>query len=120
MRLASKARVIYRRGRKNPRYTCDGSRELITVLECVSAEGYLLPPIIVTKGAYHYSGNHVRGQDTPESVYRHSPKGWTTNKLGLEWIEKYYEPLIYLKYNLILLLTIYSIVANRGSRITSD
>lgn len=39
MGLASKAKVICRRGRKNPRYTCDGNRELITVLECVSAKG---------------------------------------------------------------------------------
>ena len=56
----------------------------------------------------------------PGSVYGHSPKGWTTNELGLEWIEKYYEPLTYPKYNLTLLLTIYSIVANRGSRTTLD
>ena len=74
--LASKAKVICRRGRRNPRYTCDGSRELITVLECVSVEGRLLPPIIVTKGAHHYSGNYVRGQGMPGSVYGHLPKCW--------------------------------------------
>ena len=83
MRLASKARVICRQGRKNSRYTCDGNRELITVLECVSAGGYLLPPLIVTKGAHHYAGNHIQGQDTPGSMYAHSPKRWTTNELGL-------------------------------------
>jgi hypothetical protein len=84
MRLANKARVICRRGRRNSRYTCDGNRELITVLECVSAEGRLLPSIIVTKGAYHYAGNHIRGQGTPRSVYRHSATSWSTNELGLE------------------------------------
>ena len=56
----------------------------------------------------------------PGGVYGYLPKGWTMNKLGLEWIEKYYEPLTYPKYNLIILLTIYSIVANRESRTTSD
>ena len=76
--------------------------------------------MIVTKGAHHYSGNHVRGQGMPGSVYGHSPKGWTTNELGLEWIEKHYEPLTCPEYNLTLLLTIYSIVANRRSRTTSD
>ena len=120
MGLASKAKVICRQGRKNPRYTCDGSRELITVLECVSTEEHLLLPMIVTKGAHHYSGNHVRGQGMPGSVYEHLPKGWTMNELGLEWIEKYYKPLTYPKYNLTFLLTIYSIVANRESRTTSD
>ena len=93
MGLATKAKVICRRGRRNPRYTCDGSRELITVLECVSAGGRLLPPMIVTKGAHHYSGNHIRGQGTPVSVYAHSPKGWTTNELGLLWLQHHYEPL---------------------------
>ena len=56
----------------------------------------------------------------PGNVYGHSPKGWTTNELGLEWIKKHYEPLTRTEYNLTLLLTIYSIVANRGSRTTSD
>ena len=83
MGLAAKAKVICRRGRRNPRYTCDGSRELITVLKCVSSAGHLLPPMIVTKGAHHYSGNHIRGQGTPGSVYAHSPNGWTSNELGL-------------------------------------
>ena len=73
--LATKAKVICRRGRRNPRYTYNSSRELITVLEYVSAGEHLLPPIIVTKGAHHYSGNHIRGQGMPGSVYAHSPKG---------------------------------------------
>ena len=59
MGLASKARVIYRQGRKNPRYICDGNRELITVLKYVSAGGCLLPPLIITKRAHHYAGNHI-------------------------------------------------------------
>ena len=90
--IANKVKVICRRGRKNPRYTCDGSRELITVLECVSAKGGLLPPMIVTKGAHHYAGNHVKGQGTPGSVYGHSPNGWTTNELGLLWMKHHFEP----------------------------
>ena len=75
MRLASKAKVICRQDRKNSKYTCDGSRELITILECVSIEEYLLPPMIVTKGAHHYFDNHVRGQGMPGNVYRYLSKG---------------------------------------------
>src|SRR5437764_14773953 len=74
MGLASKARVICRQGRKNSRYTCNGNRELITVLEYVSTGGYLLPPLIVTKRAHHYAGNHIRGQGIPERMYAHSSK----------------------------------------------
>jgi hypothetical protein len=91
-------KVICRRGRRNPRYTCNGNRELITVLECISAEGHLLSPLIVTKGAHYYSGNHVRGQGISESIYTHSSNGWTTNKLGLEWLKHHYELLTHPKY----------------------
>src|SRR5437667_9973009 len=85
--IANKVKVICRRGRKNPRYTCYGSRELITVLECVSAKGGLLPPMIVTKGAHHYAGNHVKGQRMPWSVYGHVANWWTTKTLGLLWMK---------------------------------
>jgi len=101
MGQANKARVICRRGRRNPRYTCDGSRELITVLECVSVEGRLLPPMIVTKGAHHYADNHIRGQGTPGSIYGHSSNGWSTNELSLEWLKHHYEPLTRPKYILL-------------------
>jgi hypothetical protein len=58
---ANKARVIGRQGRKNPRYTCDSSRELITVLEYVSVKRQLLLFMIVTKKAYYYASNHIKG-----------------------------------------------------------
>ena len=33
----------------------------IIVLEYVSTGEYLLPPLIVTKEGYYYSGNHIKG-----------------------------------------------------------
>jgi Tc5 transposase DNA-binding domain len=89
--IAAKCRVICRKGRKNPKYTQDGNRELITVLEYVSAEGVVLPPLVVTKGANHYIGMHIRGQGGPGWVYAHSPKGWTSNEIGLGWLEDTFE-----------------------------
>ena len=91
--VAAKVKVVCRQGRKNPRYTQDGNRELITVLECVSAQGIVLPPLVVTKGANHYLGNHIKGQGAAGWVYAHSPKGWTSNEIGLSWLEEHYEPL---------------------------
>ena len=90
--VSAKCRVICRKGRKNPKYTQDGNRELITVLECVSAEGVVLPPLVVTKGAHHYIGMHIKGQGGPGWVYGHSPKGWTSNEVGLGWLEYTFEP----------------------------
>ena len=53
MELASKAKVICRPGKRNSIFTCNSSRELIIVLECVSIEEHLLPLMIVTKRAYY-------------------------------------------------------------------
>ena len=34
----------------------DGNRELITVIECVSGDGKVIPPVIIYKGASYYMG----------------------------------------------------------------
>ena len=44
---ALKVKVICRKGRRNPRY---GNREMVTVIECVSADGSVLPPMYIYKG----------------------------------------------------------------------
>jgi hypothetical protein len=59
--ISAKCRVIYRKGKKNPKYTQDSNRELITILKCVSAERVVLPPLVVIKGANYYRGMHIRG-----------------------------------------------------------
>lgn len=61
MKLANKARVICRCSRRNSRYTYNSNKKLITVLECVSIEGHLLLSIIVTKRAYYYTSNYIKG-----------------------------------------------------------
>jgi hypothetical protein len=73
--ILAKCRVICKKGRKNSKYTQNGNRELITVLECVSAKRVVLPPLVVTKGANHYRKTYIRGQGGPGWVYRHSSKG---------------------------------------------
>src|SRR5579862_7740045 len=92
LRISAKCRVICRKGRKNPKYTQDSNRELIIVLECVSAEGMVLPPLVVTKVMNHYIGTHIRGQGGPGWVYGYSPNGWTSNEIGLGWLEDTFEP----------------------------
>ena len=73
--ISTRIKVICRAGKRNPRYTDDGNRENVTVLEVISAVGKLLPPLIITKGAHHYAGNHIRGHGPPGYVYGHSEKG---------------------------------------------
>ena len=64
--ISTKCKMICRKGRKNPKYIQDGNRELIIVLECVSAKGVVLSLLVVTKGTNHYRGMHIRSQGGPE------------------------------------------------------
>lgn len=49
MGFSSKAKVICRKGRRNPRVTHDGNREMVTVIEAVCASGYSLNPLLFIK-----------------------------------------------------------------------
>lgn len=92
MGKAHKARVICRRGRKNPKLVQDGSRTFITVLEAVSAGGAVLQPLIIDKGKAHYMGWHTYVTEEESAQFAYSDKGWTDNELGLEYLVKVFEP----------------------------
>ena len=74
----------------------DGSREFISLLATVCADGTSLPPALI------YQGNTYDLQDTWLEDYDHSSekayfaisqKGWTSEALGLSWLTKLFEPL---------------------------
>jgi hypothetical protein len=72
----------------------DGSREWITVLACVGADGTALPPGLVFQGA---NGNiqSTWVQDiNPEQhnvFVTSSPSGWSNNEIGLAWLEQVFD-----------------------------
>jgi len=89
---ALKVKVICRRGRKNPHYTQDGNRKIVTVtIECIAADGRVIPPMYLYKGGKHLLGWHAGVQDKEQATFAWSTKGWTDNVLGLEWVEQNFE-----------------------------
>jgi len=88
---ALKVKVIYYRGRKNPRYTQDGNPEMVTVIECIAADGRVIPPMYIYKGGKHLLGWHADVQDKEQATFAWLTKGWTDNELGLEWVEPNFE-----------------------------
>jgi hypothetical protein len=68
--------------------------EWITVLECISGDGYALPPLLIFKG------KHVQQQWFPRRnlglwddwSFKASPKGWTSNEIALDWLEGIFIP----------------------------
>ena len=93
MGLAAKAKVLCRRGRRNPRVTHDGKRELVTVVETVCANGMALKPFVINRGAGHYLGWY-RNLTEKEKDYRfsYSPKGWIDDELALDWLRDLFDP----------------------------
>ena len=89
----------------------DGNRELITIIEAVSATGAALIPSVIFQGV-HRNPEWGRPENNPSSAryvvislsqlftpvnndlysVSVSPKGWTDQELGLKWLERDFEP----------------------------
>jgi hypothetical protein len=59
-----------------------GDREWVTVIECISASSWCLPPFVILKGKLHQASWYK--DLPPDWVIALSDNGWTTNELGLE------------------------------------
>ena len=92
MGRSSHVKVICKRGRKNTRKTQDGKREIITVIETVSAAGGLLPPMIVYKGQAHYKGWSALVKAGDKAYFAISDKGWTSRSIGVDFLVRNFEP----------------------------
>jgi hypothetical protein len=79
-----KVKVIQRKGRKYPCYPHDGNREMVTVIECISTDGRVIPPMLIYKGSRHLLGYHAGVQDKEQSTFAWATKSWTDNELELE------------------------------------
>lgn len=64
----------------------DGNRELVTVVECVSAAGASIEPLIIMKGKYLHFG-WVRNSTLPTgSGFAATEKGYINSTVALEWM----------------------------------
>jgi hypothetical protein len=76
-----------RRGR--PKTVQQGNREWVTAIQGINAMGWAIPPFIIFKGKHHLSAWY-KEEDLPQNwVIGVSKNGWTTNKLGIEWLEHF-------------------------------
>ena len=67
-----------------------GNREWVTAIECISSDGWSLPPMIILKGKTHISSWYL---DTlpHDWTIAVSDNGWTTDQLGLTWLTDVFE-----------------------------
>lgn len=101
--LANSSRIIIRKDpstRTNAmkKAMSDGNRELVTVLECIGADGWVAPPGVIMKGQTHQRGwysaldSHDIGPALEGYSYGYSDNGWIDTGLYFDWIKTIYEP----------------------------
>jgi hypothetical protein len=99
--------VLVERDQKSVQQVEDGNRELVTVIECVSADGHVLPPSVIfkakTRDLQWGAINPCDARCDAVSTFRPclliylrsvsiSDNGWTDQDLGMKWIKKDFEP----------------------------
>ena len=96
--ITSRSKRIFSRyiwQRKEVRATIqDSSREWITLLACICADGSALPPGLIYQSANKtVRSSWVDGIEAGEhSVFiTSSPSGWTNNDIGLAWLEQVFD-----------------------------
>jgi hypothetical protein len=72
----------------------DGSREWITIVAAICADGTTLPPLLI----YQSDSGTIRDSwlqdfdfEQHNCWFSSSPNGWTSNELGLKWLESLFQ-----------------------------
>jgi hypothetical protein len=69
-----------------------GNREWVTSIECVNSTGWVLPPCIIFKGKVHIEGWYQDTALPADWRIEVSDNGWTTDQIGLRWLQKVFIP----------------------------
>jgi hypothetical protein len=63
------------------------TRESVTAIECIAADGTYLPPMVIFASKTHRDSWYDHGA-TPGWVFANSPRGYTDDELSLAWLKK--------------------------------
>lgn len=84
-------RVMASSSKKRTRCKKSIEREWVTSIECASATGTIILPLIIFKGA-SVQAQWFPHDHLPEWFYTHSQNGWTSNSHGLNWLKRIFIP----------------------------
>lgn len=67
--------------------------EWVTTVECISADGRALPPLVIFKGTGSVDQQWVPDtRETQDWEFMTSESGWTSDFVGYHWLERVFEP----------------------------
>lgn len=82
-----------------------GNRDWVSIIECISAAGYVLPPFVIFEGV-RIQQSWIPDEIADDFVIQVSPNGWTDCNIALNWIRHFDEhtaPRVRGKYRLLIL-----------------
>jgi hypothetical protein len=75
--------------RNRPKSVQPGDREWSTVIQGINACGWAIPPFLIFAGKHHLSAWYEGNDIPPDWVMAVSDNGWTTNELGIAWLQHF-------------------------------
>ena len=76
-------------GRGRAKLAQPGNREWATVIQGVNASGWAIPPFIILAARYHLASWYEEGNLPASWIIQTTDNGWTTNEVGLQWIQHF-------------------------------
>ena len=92
--------------RNRPCIKQPGNREWVSIIQGIYIDGQAIPLYIIIKGKYHLLSWYTNGQFPPTQRIHLSENSWTTNAIGLDWLNHfkgYTKPYITSGYRLLIL-----------------
>jgi hypothetical protein len=77
---------------ERPRTVIQGNWEWVTIIECVSSKGISIPPVVILKAKEHQATWYQEPGLPKTWILSTSENGWTTDKIGLQWLKEVFEP----------------------------
>src|SRR5208282_180967 len=86
--VGDNTKVIVRRSEIEAFCPQPGNREWVSIIECINAINFVLPPFITFEGQ-RLQSSWSRALIDERKVIRVSPNGWTDREIALEWLKHF-------------------------------
>jgi transposase len=84
-------RIIFDSTLRTKHQAHPGRQEWVSMVECICADGTILPPLGIFKGK-NVLQNWIPNEVLEQWFFSANTKGWTSNLHGLEWLKRVFEP----------------------------